>query len=59
MSKVKILNFPTYRCIYPLLATVSELVKGGEKVIFFCTEEFRNKIEHSGADFRSYKVLIS
>ena len=59
MSKVIFLNFPTHGCINPLLATSSELVKRGEKIIYYCTEEFRNKIEQTGAEFRPYKGLIN
>lgn len=59
MSKVILLNFPTHGCINPLLATVSELVRKGEEIIYYCTEEFRNKIEQTGAEFRPYKGLIN
>jgi len=59
MSKIIFLNFPTHGCINPLLATVSELVKRGEKIIYYCTEEFRNKIEQTGAEFRPYRGLIN
>ena len=59
MRKAIFLNFPTHGCINPLLATVSELVDRGEKVIYYCTEEFRNKIEQTGAKFRPYNGLIN
>jgi len=59
MSKVIFLNFPTHGCINPLLATVSELVKRGEEIIYYCTDEFRNKIEKTGAEFWSYGGLIN
>jgi len=59
MSKVIVLNFPTHGCINPLLATISELVKRGERTIYYCTEEFRYKIEQTGAEFRPYKGLIN
>ena len=59
MSKVIILNFPTHGCINPLLATVSELVNRGEEIIYYCTEEFRNKIEKTGAEFRPFQGLIN
>jgi len=54
MSKAVFLNFPTHGCINSLLATARELVNRGEKIIYFCTEEFRNKIEQTGAEFRLY-----
>jgi len=59
MRKAIILNFPTHGCINPLLATVSELVDRGEKIIYYCTEEFRDKIEQTGAEFRPFKGLIN
>jgi MGT family glycosyltransferase len=59
MRKVIILNFPTHGCINPLLATVSEVVDRGEEVIYYCTEDFRNKIEQTGAEFRPFKGLIN
>ncbi len=59
MRKAFFLNFPTHGCINPLLATASELVDRGEKIIYYCTEEFRDKIEQTGAEFRPYKGLIN
>jgi MGT family glycosyltransferase len=54
MRKAIFLNFPTHGCINSLLATVSELVDRGERIIYYCTEEFRDKIEQTGAEFRPY-----
>ena len=59
MNKAIFLNFPTHGCINSLLATASEMVKRGQKVIYYCTEEFRNKIEQTGAEFRPYEGLIN
>ena len=59
MRKAIFLNFPTHGCINPLLTTVAELVNRGEKIIYYCTEEFRNKIEQTGAEFRPYKGFIN
>lgn len=53
------LNFPTHGCINPLLATITELVNRGEKIIYYCTEEFKPKIEQTGAEFRPYNGLIN
>lgn len=55
MGKAVFLNFPTHGCLNPLLATASELVKRGEKIIYYCTEEFRDKIKQTGAEFRPYR----
>ena len=59
MRKAILLNFPTHGCINPLLATASELANRGEKIIYYCTEEFRPKIEQTGAEFRPYSGLIN
>jgi MGT family glycosyltransferase len=59
MSKIVFLNFPTHGCINPLLATAAELVNRGEHVIYYCTEEFRDKIMQTGAEFRLFKGMIN
>ena len=59
MSKAIFLNFPTHGCINSLLATAKELVDRGEKIIYYCTEEFEDKIKQTGAEFRPYKGLIN
>ena len=59
MGKALFLNFPTHGCINPLLATAAELVNRGEQIIYYCTEEFRSKIEQTGSEFRPYKGLIN
>ena len=59
MGKAVFCNFPAHGGINPLLATASELVKRGEKIIYFCTEEFSEKIEKTGAEFRPYKGKIN
>ena len=59
MSKAIFLNFPTHGCINSLLATASELVDRGQRIIYYCTEEFRNKIEQTGAEFRPYNGVIN
>jgi MGT family glycosyltransferase len=59
IRKAIALNFPTHGCINPLLATITELVNRGEKIIYYCTEEFKSKIEQTGAEFRPYSGLIN
>lgn len=58
MSKVLFINGPAYGHINPTLPLVEELIRRGEEVTYFCTEEFRNIIENSGAEFRSYDDLV-
>lgn len=54
MSKVLFLNMPAYGHVNPTLGIVDGLVKHGESVTYFCTNEFKNKIEQAGAHFKSY-----
>ncbi len=54
MSKVFFFNIPFHGHVNPSLGLVSELVKSGEEVIYYCNESFREKIEGTGAMFRGY-----
>ncbi len=54
MSKVFFFNIPFHGHVNPSLGLVSELVKSGEEVIYYCNESFREKIESTGAIFRAY-----
>ncbi len=59
MKKAVFLNFPTHGCINGLLATAAELVERNHRLIYFCTDEFKPKIERTGAEFRSYQGMIN
>jgi MGT family glycosyltransferase len=54
MSKVLFLSMPAHGNVNPTLGLVSELVKQGEEVIYFCSDAFKQKIEATGAIFKSY-----
>ena len=54
MSKVLFLNTPANGHVNPTLGLVNELVKQGEEVIYFCSEEYKERIEKAGAIFKSY-----
>ena len=54
MSKVLFLCVPSHGNVNPTLGLVSELVSRGEEVIYFASEEFREKIEGTGAIFKAY-----
>jgi len=54
MSKAIFFNVPAYGHINPSLGLVSELVRRGEQVIYYATEEFHANIEGTGAEFRAY-----
>jgi MGT family glycosyltransferase len=50
------LIYPTHGHIAPVLGVVEELVRRGERVIFYATGRSRSRIESTGAEFRSYAV---
>lgn len=55
MGKAVFFAVPAHGGINPLLSTTAELVQRGEHVIFYCSEQFRDKIEKTGAEFRPYR----
>lgn len=54
MSEVLFLNIPSHGHINPTLGLVEELIKAGEKVTYFSTDNYRDKIESTGAIFKTY-----
>lgn len=54
MSKVFFFNIPFHGHVNPSLGLVKELVLRGEEVIYYCTDSFKEKIESTGAVYRSY-----
>jgi MGT family glycosyltransferase len=54
MSKVLFLCIPSYGHVNPVLGLATELIKWGEEITFFCSNEFKGAIEETGADFKSY-----
>ncbi|USL45605.1 macrolide family glycosyltransferase [Priestia megaterium] len=55
MGKVLFFNFPGEGHVNPTIALVEELVKKGEDVVYYCVEEYKSKIEKTGALFRPYE----
>ncbi len=55
MAKVLMFNFPGEGHVNPTLALIEELVKRGEEVVYYCVEEYKEKIEKTGALFRPYE----
>jgi MGT family glycosyltransferase len=55
MSKVLFMNGPAEGHTNPTLGLVEELIRRGEEVVYFTTEEFQDKIEKTGTTFRSYE----
>lgn len=54
MSKVLFFSIPAHGHVNPTLGLTSELIKQGEEVTYFCSEDFREKIEKTGAIFKNY-----
>jgi len=54
MTKVLFLNVTTHGHVNPSLGLVDELSKRGVEVVYFSSEEFREKIEAAGAVYRPY-----
>ncbi len=54
MSTLIVLNLTSFGHINPTLPLVAELVKRGERVIYYSIEPFREIIEGSGAEYRAY-----
>ncbi len=55
MATAVFLSFPVHGHLAPALGVVSELVRRGERVIFFATGRSRSKVEATGAEFRNYR----
>lgn len=59
MSKVLFLNILGHGHINPTIGIVKELINRGEKVTYLAGEEFRDKIEKTGAKFKGHKNLLN
>jgi len=58
MSVALVISGDAYGHVTPTLGIVEELVSRGEKVIYFCTNEFKESIEKTGAEFKEMKNQI-
>jgi len=54
MPRLAFFNLPAYGHVNATLPVVAELVRQGESVVYYNSEEFRGAIERTGAEFRSY-----
>lgn len=54
MTKVLFLNVTTHGHVNPSLGLINELTGRGIEVVYFSSEEFREKIEAAGAEYRPY-----
>ena len=58
MAKYVFLNIPAYGHVNPTFPVVKELVRRGEEVVYFLTEDFRAAVEATGATFRAYHPFM-
>src|SRR5437868_10453663 len=53
MATAVVFSSPWIGHVHPSLPIVAELARRGDRVIYYCTEEFRAHIEATGAEFRA------
>lgn len=58
MARVLVVNIPAEGHINPTLGLVKQLIDCGEHVVYLCTEEYRDKVLQTGAEFRAYPFQI-
>lgn len=58
MTKYVFINIPAYGHANVTFAVAQELVRRGEEVVYFLTEEFREVVEATGATFRPYQPFM-
>ena len=54
MSNVLFLASPSHGHVNPTLGLAAELVRRGERVTYFASEPFRERVEATGATFKAY-----
>ncbi len=58
MAKIAVINIPAHGHINPTLPVVRDLVQNGHDVLYYSSEEFREKISKTGVEFRPYPNRI-
>ncbi|MCH5585169.1 glycosyl transferase [Shimazuella sp. AN120528] len=58
MSNVLFFNVARDGHVNPTLGIIKELVNRGEKVTYYCSREYRDRIEQTGATFRAYEKRL-
>lgn len=56
MPSIGFVNVPAQGHIAPTLPLAAELVRRGERVIYYCHDDFRAVISATGAQFRPYRL---
>lgn len=57
MATIVFFNIPAAGHVNPMLGVLAELVKRGHRVIAYNYEEYRPKVERTGAEFRAYPPI--
>ena len=55
MKNILIVNISAHGHVNPTIKLVKDLISFGNKVTYYSTEDFREKIEGAGATFKSYE----
>ena len=56
MPTAVVLNLPEHGHMNATLPVVAELVRRGERVVYFGTEPFRDRVTQAGAEYVSYGI---
>ncbi len=56
MARVLVVITPAEGHVNPSLGLVKQLTDNGEEVVYVCTEEYRSRIEQTGAELRTYPL---
>jgi MGT family glycosyltransferase len=59
MATVIVFSLPALGHVHPTLPIVAELVRRGDRVIYYCSEDLRAVIQAQGAEFRPVPVDFS
>ncbi|WP_068774887.1 macrolide family glycosyltransferase [Paenibacillus sp. FJAT-26967] len=58
MAKVIFFGVDLHGHVNPTLGLIHKLIERGEEVVYYCSDAFQDKIEQTGATFRSYRGLL-
>ncbi|MFS0557848.1 macrolide family glycosyltransferase [Brevibacillus sp. 179-C9.3 HS] len=56
MARVLYVTIPAEGHVNPTLGLVKQLVDNGEEVVYMCSEEYRDRLAQTGAQFRAYQL---
>lgn len=56
MARVLFVTIPAEGHVNPTLGLVKQLIENGEEVVYMCTEEYRERLAQTGAEYRAYHL---